>query len=125
MVTTAAQAQGPCRWRHIAVTASDGMVHIAIVPTRNDILNLKVGDLAPYIFGVGVVAEVYARRDDIHGKAFVCYYVEQEHGRISADAKEDVMCENIGWKVDWVGVEMDKLRAQCASKIAARADGAR
>lgn len=35
------------------------------------------------------VTRVFARRDDVHGKAFVCFYVEYgDRAEISASAKE-------------------------------------
>ena len=38
------------------------------------------------------VVEVFARQDDIHGKAFVCFYTEfGDNARISGGAKEDEM----------------------------------
>ncbi len=59
-------------------------------PTREDIYNLTVGDLALNPFGrYARVTNIFAQKDDVHGKAFVCYYVEYGPGStISNSAKE-------------------------------------
>jgi len=45
------------------------------IPTRQDIDDLKVGDLALNCWGkLAVVAEICCRKDDIGGKRFVLYY---------------------------------------------------
>lgn len=44
-------------------------------PTRQDITSLKVGDYVPDLFGrLLPIVKISAHRDDIHGKAFICYY---------------------------------------------------
>ena len=44
-------------------------------PTREDIYGLRVGDMALNPFGrYAPVTRIYAQKDDINGKAFVCYY---------------------------------------------------
>lgn len=60
-------------------------------PTRQDILGLQVGDLAPNCFGtMSRVTRIYGRGDDIKGKAFVCYYTENgPHSEVSNSLKED------------------------------------
>ena len=47
------------------------------MPTKADIENLKVGDLAPASFGPSKkVIEIIYRGTDVNGKAYVGYYVE-------------------------------------------------
>lgn len=46
-------------------------------PTRDDVLNLQVRDLAPDCFGaMKPVTEIFGRGVNVHGKVFVCYCVE-------------------------------------------------
>ena len=48
---------------------------IARMPTTADVANLKVGDLAPDCFGrMSRVTRIFARKEDINGNLFVCYY---------------------------------------------------
>lgn len=59
------------------------------MPEDHDIERLKVGDLAPFVFGMAEVTEIYARKVDIHGAPFVCYYVKHgsHNGTMSASMK--------------------------------------
>lgn len=59
-------------------------------PTREDVQNLKVGDMALNPFGrYAEVKNIFAQKDDINGKAFVCYYTDYGPGStISNSAKE-------------------------------------
>lgn len=68
---------------------NDGV--LITTPTREDVLNLKVGDLAPDCFGnMKRVVDIYAQKDDVHGKAFVCYYtVWSDNAKMSHSIKED------------------------------------
>ncbi len=73
--------------RHAVI---DGL--LIVNPTRQDIDNLKIGDYAPNCFGsFGKVVSITYRGIDIHGKAFVGYYVEWhgEDSSISESLKED------------------------------------
>jgi len=60
-------------------------------PTRKAVENLKVGDLAPDCFGrMNKVTSITYHGDDIHGKAYVGYYVEfGDNAQISGSLKED------------------------------------
>lgn len=60
------------------------------VPTREWIESLSVGDFAPNCFGdLREVKEIYHRREDIHGKLFVCTKLEYgERCTISQSFKE-------------------------------------
>jgi hypothetical protein len=68
----------------------DGL--LVVKPTRKDIESLKVGDYAPNCFGqFGKITEIYARGNNVHGKAYICYYTEW-HGKdssISESMEED------------------------------------
>ena len=74
----------------------DGL--LIVKPTREDVQNLKVGDLAPNCFGqFSRVTEIYAQRDNIHGKAFVCFYTEfgSNGSTISGNLVEDEIVPTI------------------------------
>ena len=43
------------------------------VPTRAEVEGLRPGDIAPTVCGELPVIEVTCQKNDIHGKAFVCY----------------------------------------------------
>jgi hypothetical protein len=118
MVTTAPEAR--CNWRTLSVRTTKGHFLTVTVPTRNDIANLKVGDFAPSGFtDPRRVVETTARRDDIHGKLFVCYYTEfGENARMSGSAKEDEMDFSVCWKVDSLHSEMEHMRGQVERKLA-------
>ena len=49
-------------------------------PTYRDIVDLKIGDIAPYVFGEAPVDRVYARGTDSSGRAYVLYYVSTGRG---------------------------------------------
>lgn len=108
-----------CTWRTLSVKTTKGQQLTVVVPNREDILNLQVGDIAPSCFSdPRRVTSITARRDDIHGKAFVCYYTEFGKGaQISESAKEDEMHFSVCWKVDSLHSEMEHLRGQVERKL--------
>lgn len=64
----------------------------AFRPTTEWIETLQVGDLAPDVFGnISPIIQIYAQGHDIHGKAYVCYYVSHgdDGGMISHSLKAD------------------------------------
>ena len=67
-------------------------------PTRQDVESLKVGDIAPNCFGDnGTVKEITYRGIDIHGKAYVGYYVtwHDDTSRISESLKENEVLSTV------------------------------
>jgi len=70
-------------------TDSNGI--LITTPTRDDILALKVGDQAPDCFGkMARDTSIFAQKDDVHGKAFVCYYTAWgSNATMSHSIKED------------------------------------
>lgn len=64
---------------------------LVVKPTRDDILSLQVGDLAPTCFGtMARVVDIFGRGDDVHGRAYVCYYTEWgTNARLSHSLSED------------------------------------
>ena len=88
------------------------------MPTRDEIANLKVGDLAPDAFGKPVrVTEIFARREDAKGRLFVCYYTEHGvNGSISNSMKEDEIVRHAlmrlsSHEIDQIESRMRKERA--------------
>lgn len=75
--------------RSVFIQTPRGSATLAF-PTREDVQNLRVGDLAPDCFGrSSVVTEIFAQRDDIRGNAFVCFYVKFGSGLCSNSLKEN------------------------------------
>lgn len=61
-------------------------------PTRDDILSLQVGDLAPDCFGkMSPVTSITYRGTNVKGKAFIGYYTAfgDNNGAISGSMVED------------------------------------
>jgi hypothetical protein len=60
--------------------------------TREYIESLRLGDLAPDPFGkLSKITKIYARREDINGKLFICYYTEfSPNSQISNSLKESI-----------------------------------
>jgi hypothetical protein len=61
------------------------------IPTKQFVLNVKVGSQAPNCFGeMAEVTEVTARKQDTNGKWFVCFSTKFGNaGSISESLKED------------------------------------
>ena len=61
-----------------------------VCPSADDVLNLKVGDLAPDCFGEEKpITSIFARGFDVTGRAYVCYYTEfGARGSVSNSLKE-------------------------------------
>jgi hypothetical protein len=78
------------------------------MPSRDDIINLKAGDLAPSSFGDRRVVEIYARCDNVNGHMFVCYYVEFGEGStLSHSLTEDqierpINSVHTSAELDWI-----------------------
>lgn len=67
-------------------------------PSRDDVRNLKVGDLAPDCFGnIKPVLSITFAGDDIHGKAYVGYYTQLVNGdgKVSMSIKEDEIVSTV------------------------------
>lgn len=59
-------------------------------PTRQDILDIQIGDMLPDAFGrLHPVESIHARREDINGNMFVCLYLQHSPtSKISDSYKE-------------------------------------
>jgi hypothetical protein len=89
------------------------------IPTRSEIEALKEGDLAPDCFGNWRrVTKVYARGDDVNGKAYVCFYTEFGPGAsISNSLKEGEINRTVALTGKFTSHELDLMeKNRCARK---------
>ena len=92
------------------------------VPTREEVQSLKVGDLAPDAFGrMSEVTEIFGQKDDINGRAFVCYYTRfgSNGGSCSTSMKEGELVRSVAasgryTSADLIAIER-KINAERAS----------
>jgi len=83
-----------------------------LIPTREQVTGLKVGDQAINCYGrMATVTEVTAQRDDIQGRAFVCYYTaDGEHGStISMSIKEGELTRTVALSCRHTSSELDAI----------------
>lgn len=69
------------------------------IPTRQEIEDLKEGDTALNPFGeYGEITNIFARRDDVEGKLFICYYTKWggNGSSISSCMKEGELVRHLG-----------------------------
>jgi hypothetical protein len=82
----------------------------AYKPTREDILNLEVGDVAPYTFGESRVTEITAKSTDINGKWFVCYYVQYgDNAQMSHSLKEGEVDRQMSLCTRFTSAQIDRF----------------
>lgn len=88
-------------------------------PTREEIENLKVGDLAPdYAGRPAPVTEIFGRGVDVDGRAFVCYYTASPTGNGSSSnaMTEDTVLRGTHVTCHYTSAEIDtielRLRAE-------------
>jgi hypothetical protein len=83
----------------------------AYFPTREDVQAIEIGSMAPSCFGdLHEVVEVTAKREDIHGKLFCCYYTEfGPTSRISNSVKEDELLRDVSTVRAHISVELDRI----------------
>jgi len=99
--------------RTAAVKDRQGRLLTVTCPTREDIYNLKVGDIAPNCFGEAEVTEIYALRDDYKGRAFVCYYTKlSDTSRISHSLREGEMVRSMNLCSGYTSAELEDLERQ-------------
>ena len=84
------------------------------MPTREQVQSLKVGDFALDCFGkMREVVEVYAQKDDIIGRAFVCYYTKtSETSSTSMSMKEDEIVRTADLCNKYKSAEIDAIERQ-------------
>ena len=87
------------------------------IPTRAEIEALQEGDLAPDCFGHWKrVTRIFARGNDVNGKAFVCYYTELGHGAsISNSLQEGKINRTVALTGKYTSHELDLVeKSHCA-----------
>lgn len=64
---------------------------ITSTPTKDQLINLMIGDLVPNCFGkLRPVTQIHHRGTDINGKYFVCFYTQySDNSSMSGSLKED------------------------------------
>lgn len=86
----------------------DGIAATVVIPTREDVQNLQVGDVVPDCFGRDrKVTRIHAQRDDINGRAFVCLYTEMDNGSISGSFKEGEMHRDVALCARFTSAQLD------------------
>jgi hypothetical protein len=81
------------------------------IPTRSEIETIKESDQAPDCFGHWRrVNRIYARGNDLNGKAYVCYYTEFGLGAsISNSLKEGEINRTVALTAKYSSAELDDL----------------
>jgi hypothetical protein len=81
--------------------------------TRDEVMNLRPGDLAPDWAGcTRPVVEIYARQDDINGRAFACYYIADTNGGSSNSIKEGELLRTVALSARYSGDELGQIDAR-------------
>lgn len=83
-------------YRRLFLRGSRGSCTVEF-PTRDQVESLRVGDVAPDCFGgLSPVVEIFARGDDIEGRAFVCYYSSVRGTlKVSNSMKQDTVARGV------------------------------
>jgi hypothetical protein len=83
------------------------------MPTRDEVMNLRAGDLAPDWAGcMRPLVEIYARRDDINGRAFACYCIADTSGSSSNSIKEGELLRTVALSARYSGDELRQIEAR-------------
>jgi hypothetical protein len=84
---------------------------LILIPTKEQVLDLKVGDLAIDAFGrMSKVVEIGARSVDYKGRFFVVYYTETTaNGSMSMAMKVGELVRHAGTSRHYTSAQLDKL----------------
>jgi hypothetical protein len=85
------------------------------IPTKQDILDVEVGSMAPDGFGkLAKVTRIFAKQQDINDKWFVCYYVKlgEDGSAVSHDLKEDELDRTFPLAQKYTSHELDNIEAE-------------
>ena len=86
---------------------------IMLIPTREMVENLKVGDLALDCFGsMSPVVEITRRCDDARGRAVVFFYTALGSGRVSGHYKEGSLVRTVPLSRLYTSWDLDKLERE-------------
>jgi len=96
-------------------TKTDGRSSLIIlVPTREEVESLQVGNLALDAFGrMSEVTEIFGRGNDIKGRAYVCYYTRfGANGSCSTSMKEGELVRTVATSGRYTSAELDAIERQ-------------
>jgi hypothetical protein len=86
------------------------MTNETFIPSREIIQSLKVGDKALNVWGNWAeVTSIYAQKDNIHGKAFVCFYTKDGSGTISASYEEGRIVRTLPLCKNYNSAQLDAM----------------
>jgi hypothetical protein len=83
------------------------------MPTRDEVMNLRAGNLVPDWVGcMRQEVEIYARRDDINVRAFGCYYIAYTDGSSTNSIKEGELLRTVALSARYSGDELHQIEAR-------------
>jgi hypothetical protein len=84
---------------------------ILLIPTREQVQSLKVGDLALDCYGHwSKVTSIFAQKDDVNGRAYVCFYTDQGEGsNISGSYKEGELLRTVPLSFAYTSAQLDVI----------------
>lgn len=90
------------------------------VPTREEIESLQAGMGATDCFGhQRVITRVFARGNNIHGKAYVCYYTQfGDTSEMSMSLREGEIVRTLDLTRKFSSHQIDMLQRQVDAKVA-------
>jgi hypothetical protein len=90
------------------------------IPTKHEIVNLKIGSLAPDFNGkMKEVTEITVKEKDVNGKWFVCYYTKFGNlGSVSNSMKEGKLDRNLPLCNEFTSSELDNIEAKMNAEFA-------
>lgn len=87
------------------------------VPTKEDVEELRVGDMALSVFGWATVVEIFGRGTGVDGKAYSCFYVETRKGlRVSSSYREGSLCRTMAVTRDHDSYDCDRIERDMREK---------
>jgi hypothetical protein len=94
---------------------------IILIPTRQQVEALQVGDLALDCFGhLNPVTDIYGRGTDIKGKHYVLFYTRlDDHGSISGGYKEGELVRTVPLCSKYTSAQLDQLEQRILSAVPA------
>jgi hypothetical protein len=92
---------------------------VFLIPTREQVEALQVGDLALDCFGkFNPVTDIYGRGTDIHGKRYVCFYTRlDDHAGISGSYKEGELVRTVPLCSKFTSTQLDQLEQRTLSAV--------
>lgn len=84
------------------------------IPTKQQILDLEIGSLAPdYTGKLKPIVEIFAKGQDVNGNWYCCYYVAHgENGKVSHSLKENELDITVPLSCQYKSVELNQIEAE-------------